>query len=116
MTARKPGTSQQAGKRQLARRLAEIDFALPGSVIKRMMRCGTAGCRCKADPPQLHGPYLQWTRKVDSKTVTKLLSEEQHARYQPWFDNARALRDLVTELETLSIQAISEAEGWDTKS
>lgn len=99
-------------RRRLARQLAEIDFALPGSVIERRMRCGTPKCRCKADPPELHGPYLQWTRKVANKTVTKLLTEEQRRRYQPGFDNARKLREIVTELESLSVDDVSEAEGW----
>ena len=38
---------------------------LPGSLIERTMRCGKANCHCHAEPPELHGPYLQWsyTRK-----------------------------------------------------
>ena len=81
-----------------------------------MMRCGKRACRCKADPPQLHGPYIQWTRTVDGKTVTKLLTPQQLERYQPWFDNARQLRNLASELETLSVDAITTTEGWGAKS
>ena len=103
-------------KQRIVRDLAEIGFALPGSVTERMMRCGKRTCRCKADPPQLHGPYIQWTRTVDGKTVTKLLTAEQLERYQPWFDTARQLRELVARLETVSIDAISETEGWGAKS
>jgi hypothetical protein len=77
-----------------------------------MMRRGKPGCRCKEDPPQLHGPYIQWTRTVAGKTVTQLLSEDQLARYQPWFENARELRELLTQLEAISIDAIIKAEGW----
>ena len=99
-------------QRRLAAALAEIDFALPGSVVVRHMRCGKAACRCKADPPVLHGPYIQWTRRVEGKTVTRYLSEAQLERYQPWFDNARRLRELVAELETRSTQAAEQAEGW----
>jgi hypothetical protein len=94
--------------------LASIDWALPGSIVERRMRCGKQRCRCKHDPPQLHGPYIQWTRTVDGKTVTKLLTPEQLSRYQPWLDNAARLRDLVTELEALTIQAAKHAEGWDS--
>ena len=61
-----------------------------------------AGCRCHADPPRLHGPYHQWTRKIAGKTVTRILTDDQLADYQPWFDNQRRLRALVAELETLS--------------
>lgn len=62
--------------------------------------------------PQLHGPYIQWTRTVEGKTVIKLLTAEQLKRYQPWFDNAQRLRELANQLETISINAIIDAEGW----
>lgn len=93
--------------------LAQIGFALPGSVVERRMRCGKPRCRCKADPPRLHGPYLQWTRKVGGKTLTRNLTPDQYERYRPWFDNARRLRELLNELETLSLRTAAHAEGWD---
>jgi len=98
--------------RRLAAELARIDGALPGSIVERYQRCGKAACRCKADPPQLHGPYIQWTRKVAGKTVTRTLTKEQYERYRPWFDNARRLRELARELEELSLHTIEAAEGW----
>jgi len=84
--------------------------ALPGSLTRRYMRCGKPNCRCKADPPDLHGPYLHWTRTVAGKTVTRTLTPDQAARYQPWFDNARRLRTLLADLETRSLQAFLDAE------
>ena len=95
-----------ATRHGLAQQLGQIDGVLPGSVVRRHMRCGKPGCACKADPPSLHGPYLQWTRTVDGKTVTRFLSEELLARYQPWFDNARRLKELVAKLEIASVHAI----------
>ena len=92
-----------ATRKALTEALAHIDGLLPGSVVVRLMRCGKPNCACKADPPTLHGPYTQWTRTVEGKTVTKLLTEEQLARYQTWFDNARMLRDLVAKLEIVSV-------------
>ena len=103
-------TEQQRLK--LAREIAQIDAALPGSLVVRSTRCGKPTCRCKADPPQLHGPYIQWTRKINGTTHTRLLTPEQHARYQPWFENAHRLRQLLAELEELSLQAANHAEGW----
>jgi hypothetical protein len=110
-----PTPSQKArrAQQQLARQLAEIGFAMPGTITERHMRCGKPACRCKADPPTLHGPYLQWTRKVNNKTVTRMLSPEQLERYQAWFDNDKKLKELVSALEALSLQAAGEAEGWD---
>ena len=101
-----------ATRRALAEALADIDGVLPGSVVVRHMRCGKSGCACHGDPPALHGPYIQWTRTVGGRTVTRLLNEEQLARYQPWFDNARRLKDLVAKLEAASLAAVDEAEGW----
>lgn len=60
-------------------------------------------CRCHADPPVLHGPYHQWTRKVGGKTVTRLLTDEQFANYGTWLDNERRLQSLIAELETLTL-------------
>jgi hypothetical protein len=98
-----------ATRRGLAAELGQIDGVLPGSVIRRHMRCGKPGCACKADPPALHGPYIQWTRTVDGKTVTRFLTEDQLASYQSWFDNARRLKELVAKLEIASVHAL-EAE------
>ena len=98
-----------ATRRGLADELGKIDGVLPGSVVVRRMRCGKPGCACTGDPPALHGPYLQWTRTVDGRTVTRYLSAEELDRYQPWFDNARYLRELVAKLEIASVHAL-EAE------
>jgi hypothetical protein len=90
---------------------AGVGYALPGTLGTRFMRCGKANCRCKADPPILHGPYLHWTRTVAGKTVTRTLTPDQAARYQTWFDNARRLRELISDLEARSLQAFNDAEN-----
>ena len=114
MSARPLRRADERAGARLRDELAEIDFALPGSVVERRMRCGKASCRCRADPPELHGPYLQWTRRgADGKTVTRYLSAEQLERYQSWFDNARRLRSLVSELEELSLRVVERSEGWE---
>ncbi|MGI8808861.1 MAG: DUF6788 family protein [Acidimicrobiales bacterium] len=102
-------------RRQITEELSRLGFCLPGSVVARTSRCGNPNCRCHADPDRMHGPYMSWTRKVGSKTVTRNLSPAQLECYQPWFNNTRRLRELVAELEALSIQAADEAEGWGRK-
>ncbi len=101
----------EAIRRVLAGELAAIDGVLPGSVVMRQMRCGKPGCACKHDPPTLHGPYIQWTRTVDNRTVTRYLSEDQLARYQGWFDNARRLKEIVAKLEIASLHAFERFEA-----
>jgi hypothetical protein len=80
--------------------------ALPGTLTQRLTRCGREGCRCGADPPQLHGPYWSWTRKVNNKTVTRYLSDQEVADYEAFFDNAKRLRALLAELENLGLSVI----------
>jgi hypothetical protein len=112
-----PTPAQHARARRIAAeitaRLADISFALPGTLAARMTRCGHPGCRCHADPPRLHGPYHQWTRKKNGKTSTRILTEEQFADYQPWFDNHRRLRELITELENLSLDIAEADPRWN---
>ncbi len=47
-------------------------------------------------------------RCENGKTATRILSDDQLADYGPWIDNHRRLRELVAELEALSL-AIAEA-------
>jgi hypothetical protein len=103
-----PAKGQQDRAAAIAAELASLGLALPGTLIQRHVRCGKPGCRCHADPPVLHGPYWQWTRKVAGKTVTRLVPDEQLDDYQQWLDNHRRLRALVTELEALTL-AIADA-------
>lgn len=102
-------------QRELIAQIAQIGFILPGSLNVVLNRCGKPRCRCHADPPKLHGPYTTWTRKVAAKTATRRLTDEQAERYRPWFENNRRLRELINELETLSLQTAEHAEGWGEK-
>jgi hypothetical protein len=102
----------QAERARIAAALGEAGFALPGTLVERRMRCGKPGCRCASDPTALHGPYFSWTRKVNGKTVTRLLSAAQMERYRDWFANARRIRELAGELEALSLEIAESAEDW----
>ena len=111
MPGRESHMPWEATRRGLAVELAGIDGVLPGSVVRRYMRCGKPGCACRHDPPTLHGPYIQWTRTVDGKTVTRYLSEDQLARYQEWFDNARRVKEIIAKLEIASLHAVTQSEA-----
>jgi hypothetical protein len=110
-----PTPAQRAQAAAIAAAIAEIGFALPGTLIERPMRCGHPSCRCHADPPQLHGPYHQWTRKVNGKTVTRFLSDDQLADYNDWFDNQHRLRQLIGQLEELSLAIVEADPRWNKK-
>ena len=69
------------------------------------MTCRTPGCRCRADPPQPHGPYWQWTRYDSGKTITRRLTEPQARLYQEWIANRRRLASIIAEMEKVGEQA-----------
>jgi hypothetical protein len=109
-----PSTPANAERRrqQIADEIAALGPCLPGSLVERTTRCGSSRCRCRSDPSQLHGPYPTWIRKIGARTVTRTLSPAQLERYRPLFDNTRRLRELISELQTLSAEAVEQAEGW----
>jgi len=101
--------SHQARAGQIASEMAAIaatGMVLPGSITERRTRCGRDNCACHADPPRLHGPYWQWTRKIAARTVGRWLSPDQQEEYQAWIDNDRRLRDLLGQLEELGAAAL----------
>ena len=108
--------SHQAEAGKIAAELAAIvgsGKVLPGSITERRTRCGRRNCGCHADPPRLHGPYWQWTRKVAAKTIGRWLSDGQHHDYQAWIDNDRRLHELLTRLEALGAEALEADPRWE---
>ncbi len=97
--------SYQRQYRDLARQLADIGYIASGSLAQRHNRCGTASCACHADPPRMHGPYWQWTAKVNGKTVNKRLTEREAQLYTEWITNDRTARSLLTQMRAVAAEA-----------
>jgi hypothetical protein len=108
-----PTAAQRAARDRIAAELAAAGFALPGTLTIRAYACGKPGCRCHQDPPRLHGPYAEWTRKIAGKTVTRRLTPAELAAYQPLFENAKKLRALLTELQDLTLEVIEAASSHE---
>jgi hypothetical protein len=93
--------------------LAHIGAVLPGSISERSTRCQRQGCHCRADPSVLHGPYATWTWRPGGSPLTRTLTTDQSARLRPYSEAHRRLKQLVSELERLSLELIAETEGID---
>jgi hypothetical protein len=91
--------------RTLQRKLTGLGYIVRGSLVSSFTRCGTPGCRCAADPPQLHGPYWTWTRSEAGKTITRRLSPEQATHYRRWIANARRHDAITAQMEKISRRA-----------
>lgn len=88
----------------LKRSLADLGYIRRGSLVRRFMPCGKPGCCCQATPPQLHGPYYQWTRKVQGKTVTLRLTPDQADLLETWIANGRRLDRILAQMEAVSLR------------
>ncbi len=106
-----PTEEEIEAQRLLVARLGRLGFVLPGSLVRRYTRCGNHNCHCYSEPPELHGPYTQWTRTEANKTVSRIWSDEQLSRYQSWLDNARQARDILSDLEALAISIVERDEA-----
>ncbi|MHB8440393.1 MAG: DUF6788 family protein [Acidimicrobiales bacterium] len=89
-------------RRAILAEIARLGPVVPGNLSQRSTTCAGAGCRCRADPPMLHGPYPTWTHQVNGRQVTKTLSVEEAEELRPAIQANRRLRELVKELEALS--------------
>lgn len=102
---RQAGTVDQKRYTQLKRSLAELGYFRYGSLLRRFMPCGKPGCRCQAAPPELHGPYYQWTRKVAGTTVTVRLTKQQATLLETWISNGRRLDRILAQMQRVSHRA-----------
>src|ERR1022692_4853003 len=88
-----------------------------GTVLKRMMKCGHPQCACHRDPAQRHGPYFEWTYKVNGKTVNVKLSPQAAPLYLAATKQNRKLKVALARMERLSRTALArlaqQAENTD---
>ena len=86
------------------RQLAKVGELRPGILTKQYNVCGKAGCRCKATPPQRHGPYLQlgWTR--NGKSTTRFVRREELGTVRKQTKNYARLQELVKKWVDLSLE------------
>jgi hypothetical protein len=99
-----PVNRDQVRYEALKQSIADVGLIRHGSLVRRFMPCGKPGCRCHASPPQLHGPYYQWTRKVRGKTVTVRLTAKEAELFADWIQNGRRLDKIVAEMEAVALR------------
>ena len=78
----------RAQRNSLLKKLTEAKDFRPGSLGPRYRKCGKPYCHCARDGSKGHGPSWSLTRKVEGKTVTKIIpisavdrTKEQIAEY-----------------------------------
>lgn len=98
------GYDQRFGK--LKQELQQLEYFSKGTVLRRMMKCGQPKCICHRDPSKRHGPYFEWTYKVQGKTVNVRLGPEAAMLYKAATKQYRELKSILNRLEKLSRAAL----------
>ena len=82
----------------------------PGSLSTQYNVCGKPGCRCKADPPEKHGPYYQVSFTRKGKSGSKFVKKEDLPEVRKQIKNYERMKqlmdtwiELATELSNLRI-------------
>jgi len=69
----------------------------PGTLSEQYNTCRTPGCRCKADPPQRHGPYHQLSYSHHGRSRTENIRPEHIDTVTSQIANYHTLRDLIDQ-------------------
>ncbi len=88
--------------------IAGLDLVLRGTLASYYTTCGKPGCRCQGEPPTLHGPYYQWTTKIEGKTHTLRLKKQHLPVYRHAIANGRRLDRLIARWLAASAAAADQ--------
>jgi spermidine synthase len=83
-----------------ANELSPVSYILQGSVVRRKLQ-RQVGSALKS-----YGPYYLWTRKINGKTVTMALTNEQSKIIREAIDRNRQIEQSLNRLRFLSEQII----------
>src|SRR3972149_3734744 len=96
---------------RLKQEIAGLGDLRPGSLSEQYNVCGKAGCRCKASPPQKHGPYYQISYTRKGKSGSRFVRRQNLPEVKRQLRNYAHLKELVdrwielaTELSNLRLE------------
>jgi hypothetical protein len=96
--------NDMATEAQLADTIQRIKAALltlgelrPGSLSEQYNTCRTPGCRCKADPPERHGPYHQLSYSHHGRSRSENIRPEHIDAVNAQIANYHTLRGLIDQ-------------------
>lgn len=98
---------------RIKREIAKLDRIHPGSLSQQYNVCGNAQCRCKADPPQKHGPYSQVSFTWRGKSSSRFVRKEDLTRVKRELKSYQRLRELTDEWIELSFELAKLAKAED---
>lgn len=107
---------------KVKKELTQLGPLRVGSITEQYNVCGTPDCRCKASPPQKHGPYYQLSYARKGKSTTRFVRPENLSEVKSQLQNYKRLRTLVDrwidaeiELADLRMRAPKHADSRPRK-
>jgi len=95
----------------IKRELMQLEVLRPGSLSRQFNVCGSPGCRCKASPPQKHGPYYHLSYTRNGRGGTRSIPKANVPAIRVALTNYTRLKrlvdrwiDLATELSDLEFE------------
>jgi hypothetical protein len=89
---------------KLKQAIVHLGDLRPGKLSQQYNVCGKADCRCKADPPQKHGPYYQVSFTRSGKSSTQFVRKEDLAVVRQQLRNYQRLQELIDRWITLGME------------
>ena len=87
----------------LLKKLSAAKDFRPGSMGPRFRKCGKSYCHCARDGSNGHGPSWSLTRKVEGKTVTKIIPISAVEQTKEKLDEFHRFNETVGKLVETSV-------------
>jgi hypothetical protein len=89
---------------RIKEKIATLGDLRPGALSEQYNVCGNPRCRCKATPPQKHGPYFQLSYTWEGKSTSQFVPKDSVPQVKQQLRNYRRLRELVDRWITLAME------------
>ena len=89
---------------KIKRDLVALGDLRPGSLSTQYNVCGSPGCRCKASPPEMHGPYYQVSFTRKGKSSSKFVKKKDLTAIRKQLKNYERLKILMDRWIDLAIE------------
>ena len=90
--------------RRIKAELNRVGELRPGALSEQYNVCGKPGCRCKATPPEKHGPYYQLSWSRNGKSTTRFVRRPELRAVRGQIKAYQRLQQLVDEWIAASVE------------
>ena len=97
--------------REIRQAIDAMTLVGSGTLSIRTKVCGKPTCRCATDPEARHGPYYEWTRRVEGRYRHSIVSPRQAELLERAIANYKEIQRLLRLWEAETAAAILDNEN-----